>query len=87
MDRLELKPRSKLTVNFEGVDYPVNRPSLGVLADFEEKMEEVKKTKKGVIRFMLGFVVDCGVPKEIAAKFNSEDLEQIVDLVSGVKKN
>ncbi len=87
MNRLELKPQPKLTLSFEGVDYPMVRPPLGVVADFEDKLDVAKKTKKGVVRLLMTFVSDCGLPATVVDKIDGEGLEAIMDFLTPGKKN
>ncbi len=87
MNRLDLKPQPKLVLSFEGVDYPVIRPPLGVIADFEDKLDAAKDTKRGVVRMLMGFISDCGLPAEVVAKLDGEGLEQIMTFLTPGKKN
>lgn len=80
-------PQKKtLTVEFQGKEYALAKPSLPKAEAFEDAFAEASKAGKGMIGVMKGYVVDCGMPLESA---NELDLEQLMALAEALtpKKN
>ncbi len=52
-----------------------------------EALDLAQETKKGIIKTLMSFVVDCGLPQEIVQKLDGEGLEQIIAFMTPGKKN
>ncbi len=86
MDRLELKPKAKLTLNVGGVDYALTRPTVGAAIELEEAIEKAGE-KKGGIRIIRDFIVTCGLPENIVKGLDAEDLKAVSEFLMPTKKN
>jgi hypothetical protein len=88
-NRLEIKPKAEAprVIAIGGVDYPVSKPKLGQVAEMEEKLEAAKDDKKGVVRIMMGFVAQCGLPLEVVKELDGDELAEVIGFLTPSKKN
>lgn len=88
MSKLELKSAQiQLVIAFGGVDYPMEKPKLGIVAEMEERLEYARAEGKGIVRILLEFVVRCGLPKEVASQLDGDELAEVLGFLTPSKKN
>lgn len=81
-----IKKGLPIVIELGGVDYPLTRPTMEQIRDFEVKMDGVKKAGTGYSALMCDHVERCGLPKEIVDKLDPEELQQVVEVLTPIKK-
>lgn len=85
--KLELKPSPQLVVSFEGQDHVMFRPKLGVVLEFENKMEAAQDTGTCGSKLVVDFVTRCGLPEDVVKRLDIEQLQEVVGALGASKKN
>lgn len=84
--QLEINPPMKIAVVFNGTEYTMHKPKLGKVRDFEDALEAAKKSGGSVNGLVISFVASCGLPAEVIDELDSDQLEQVVGVLSAAKK-
>ena len=85
--RFEVPVSEKMTVVFDGSEYTMRRPSLGVALELEEKIEEATASGKGAMRLVMDYVSQCGLPIEVVRSLDSDQLKAVMEALTPAKKN
>lgn len=85
--KVQLNPVAKLIVVIEDKEYPVTAPTLGAVAEFEEKLDEATAAKKGTLKVMMNFIVSCGLPEEATKRLDMSQLQALMAALTPAKKN
>ena len=87
MKKLILQPAAKVTVEFDGKDYVLSKPSMAETLLVESELEAVKEPGgKSATRVMYEFVLRSGLPQEIVELIDADGLMAIVELLTPAKK-
>lgn len=86
MERFDLGD-STLPIRIFGQDIDLNKPSMKQIFDNESKVKDAGDDPKAIARIMFQFVVDMGMPKEIAEKMSVDHFEKLMEHMRGAKKN
>mgnify|MGYP001161525374 CR=1 FL=1 len=88
MEQINLKlKRTKIKVEFEDKEYLLTRPTFGEVKQFESERKKVSDGEAEVTDLIFKFLEKCGMPIEISQSLEVEMISQIIDALSGVKKN
>lgn len=86
MTKVELKPAAVITVVFEGQEYSMVRPKLGVQQEMEEKMDSLKKSGKGGSKHIAEWFQKLGLPKSVVDQLDTEQVEALMEVLIPSKK-
>ncbi len=84
---VEIKKTSQICIVIGGKEYFMCRPKLGAALDLEEKLDEAKAAGKGGTRIVMNFIVKCGLPEEVCLELDTEELEQVLGVLTPSKKS
>lgn len=78
---LEIERKPKVGVKVFGEVFELNRPSMGMLEDFEEKLE----TGKRVNRTLREFIVALGLPEGVAKDLDGDQMKAVIEYLTPKK--
>lgn len=87
MKRIEVNPSVKFVLVLGGSEYPMARPKLGVVREYERRLAEAKAAGSGGVELVMNFIVSCGLPESVVEDLDQDQLEQIVLALNDAKKN
>jgi hypothetical protein len=73
----------KIKVKIKDKEYDLVPPTAGALEDLESGIE----SGKGQVKTVLALVVSLGLPEKVARGLSTGQLKQLIEYVSGTKKN
>lgn len=85
-DVLEISGPAKLTVRISGKEYGLLKPTRKQAKAIDEKLK-TDEGKEQALDIIGDFLVDAGLPKEIAEDMQIEHMRLIFEHLIGVKKN
>jgi hypothetical protein len=87
-NKLELRknPAPPMVIGIGDKDYPVTKPTLGAVAEQEERLHAAQNEGRGVVKVMMDFVVSCGLPREVVNALDPDELEEVMRFLTPAKK-
>ena len=81
----EIKEKSKLKVSIYGSEYEISKPTYGQSQHLQGRLKDEGQEKSMVI--MKEFVMSLGLPEECIDGMELDHFLQLIEHISGVKKN
>lgn len=77
--------QAKFKYEIDGVVYNVRRPSFDEVTKYDESYEKNKDSAKKIFQGLLNFIGKLGVPEKILRSLPIDDLNTIMEDVTGKK--
>ncbi len=87
MKEVELKSSESIKVIREGVSYSLKKPKLGQILALEKKIKELKESNSSGNEELINFLVVSGLPQEVALDLDIDEVEAVMAVINGSKKN
>ena len=88
MEQINLKlKRTKIRLELDDKEYFLTRPTFGEVKQFEADRKKCAEDDDAVTDLVFKFIEKCGLPLEISQTLEVEMISQIIDALSGSKKN
>lgn len=81
----EIKEKSKVKVSIYGQEYEISKPTYGQSQKLQESLKDQGNEKS--MKIMKDFVTSLGLPEECIDGMELEHFLQLIEFISGVKKN
>lgn len=75
----------KLSIEIFGVNYPVRKPKIKDIVEFDEATEKMSNKEKLV--FVQGRLVAYGIPQDVLDELDYDAYIELIEVVHGSKKN
>lgn len=88
MQELTLKPRSKIKVIRDGKEYLIGKMKVGYADEVRAEIKKLEASgdETSGLTYTVALLVKLGLPEEIVRDLEIEEVEAIINAVSGDKK-
>ena len=86
MSKIVLPASAKVLIDFEGQEYSISKPNLGIQSELEEELASAKSEGKSTTKIILNYIVRCGLPEEVTKKLDLSQLEALMEFITPKKK-
>jgi hypothetical protein len=83
MQDIELSPKKKFNLKFEGNVYEIRKPTLGEARQFQTTQASGEGSG---LEAVFNYLKSLGLPREVAEMFDGDQLEELIKVLSA-KKN
>ncbi len=80
--KIERKP---ITIDIYGTDYKCTKPTFKQVVDMQDKIEELDGKAK--LNYIKDVIVSVGIPGEVVDDMQSESVLELLEIITGAKKN
>lgn len=88
MEQINLKlQRTKIKLELDGKDYFLHKPNYAEMKAFEKERKLLENNAEDVSDLVIRFLEKSGLPKDVAESLEVEMISQLIDALSGSKKN
>ena len=87
MKEVDLKPSSKIKIKRDGKEYILRKPKMGEILELEKKTKELRESGGSGNEEVIMYLESLGLPRDVTLDLDSEELEQVVGVVTNSKKN
>lgn len=81
----EIKEKSKLKVNIYGQEFEISKPTYGQSSNLQVRLKDEGAEKS--MQIMKEFVMALGLPENVIDGMELDHFLQLIEHISGVKKN
>lgn len=85
--KVSINPSQLITIEFDGKEYPCNKPRLGAVMEFETALAQCKADGKGTTALVIGHLVSCGLPESVVLQLDADQIEAVSAALAPAKKN
>ena len=83
---LEITKKTKV-IKINDVEYSLKQPTYKDSVEYDKSVAEAKDDTKKKIDCLFNYLEKLGLPKEISTDLEIENITEIMNYLSGVKKN
>lgn len=87
MSDLVIGEKKKKSITVRGQKIEMRRPSMKDQLVYEEALNKAQNKEGSAIKAMTDFLVNLGMPEELAMDFDSEEYGQVIEYLVSSKKN
>lgn len=84
METLQIKQRTKITLEIYGEKYPVRKPNVKEAEAFDKKIS--KANSGNAISLTKEFLETLGLPRKVSDDLETDHFMQVADFLMGAKK-